>query len=203
VRIEVPADWMIVETESFSSKAYGYRFYPNKVKGEGFFMACLRKRSGHSGVAFIQDKLEHAGSADRKILSEWVKDPDEFVFILKNDSYLAVPMNLLSDFNFINKNLSLRKSGTRIGNLIRNKLNPDHELAMSMIQHKDIPSVSLNYHEAICFLRKETMELKTGLQGWILIKYNNIPLGFMKCMPNRANNYYPSDWRIRTESPFK
>lgn len=203
VRIEVPESWNIVETESESAKAFGYRFYPDKVKGEGFFMGCLRKKSGFSGGMLQSEKLEMAGTADRKVLSEWVKDADAFAFILKNESYMAVPHNLLSDFNCINKDLSLRKSGTRIGELIRGKLNPDHELAMSLILDKNIPSLAIHYNDAIRYLRKETIEHTAGLQGWVLIMYNDLPLGFMKCMPNRANNYYPSDWRIRSESPFK
>jgi 16S rRNA C967 or C1407 C5-methylase (RsmB/RsmF family)/NOL1/NOP2/fmu family ribosome biogenesis protein len=203
VRIELPANWHIVETMSDVANAYGYRFYPDKVKGEGFFMGCLRKKSGFSGDVINQDKSDMAGSADRKILSEWVNDADEYAFILKNESYMAVPLNLLKDFNHISHNLSLRKSGTRVGNLIRGKLNPDHELAMSQIRHDHIPSLAINYSEAIRFLKKEPFETKASLQGWVLIFYNNLPIGFLKCMPNRANNYYPSDWRIRSESPFK
>jgi 16S rRNA C967 or C1407 C5-methylase (RsmB/RsmF family)/NOL1/NOP2/fmu family ribosome biogenesis protein len=203
VRIEVPANWNIVETMSDSNSAYGYRFYPDKVKGEGFFLGCLRKKSGFSGGILHDDKSDMAGTADRKVLSEWVKDADTFAFILKNESYMAVPHNLLSDFNTINRELSLRKSGTRIGNLIRGKLNPDHELAMSLIYNQHIPSLTIDFYEAIHYLRKETIEATPGLHGWIMVLYNSLPLGFLKCMPNRVNNYYPSDWRIRSESPFK
>jgi 16S rRNA C967 or C1407 C5-methylase (RsmB/RsmF family)/NOL1/NOP2/fmu family ribosome biogenesis protein len=203
VRIELPANWQIVETVSDLAKAYGYRFYPDKVKGEGFFMGCLRKKSGFSGGVIHHDKSDMAGSADRKVLSDWVKNAYEFAFILKNESYMAVPQNLLPDFNCISHNLSLRKSGTRVGALIRGKLNPDHELAMSQVCNDSIPSVEINYAEAIRFLRKESVEIKARLQGWVLMSYNELPIGFLKCMPNRANNYYPSDWRIRSESPFK
>jgi 16S rRNA C967 or C1407 C5-methylase (RsmB/RsmF family)/NOL1/NOP2/fmu family ribosome biogenesis protein len=203
VRIEVPANWNIVETISDSNGAYGYRFYPDKVKGEGFFMGCLRKKSGFSEGSFHSEKSEMANAADRKVLSEWVEDADNFAFILKNESYMAVPLNLLPDFNSINGNLSLRKSGTRIGNLIRGKLNPDHELAMSLIHNQQIPSLTIDFSEAIRYLRKETIVPETGIQGWVMMLYNNLPLGFLKSMPNRANNYYPSDWRIRSESPFK
>jgi len=203
VRIELQDKWQIVETVSEGKQAYGYRFYPDKVKGEGFFMGCLRKKSEFSGGVVHHDKSEMAGSTDRKILSEWVKDADEYAFILKNESYMAVSLKLLPDFNFISQNLSLRKSGTRVGNLIRGKLNPDHELAMSQIRHDNIPSLAINYEEAIRFLKKEPIEIKASLQGWVLVFYNALPIGFLKCMPNRANNYYPSDWRIRSESPFK
>ena len=43
VRIPINDDWGIVESQSDQHKAYGYRFYPGKVQGEGLFAACLRK----------------------------------------------------------------------------------------------------------------------------------------------------------------
>ena len=37
----------IVETER------GYRFWPDKVKGEGFFIACFRKNDGDNEEAYL------------------------------------------------------------------------------------------------------------------------------------------------------
>ncbi|MGH2643700.1 MAG: methyltransferase RsmF C-terminal domain-like protein, partial [Chitinophagaceae bacterium] len=36
-------DWNIVETISPISRAKGYRFYPSKLRGEGFFLSCFKK----------------------------------------------------------------------------------------------------------------------------------------------------------------
>ena len=143
-----------------------------------------------------------ASAADRNLLAEWIKDAGGFAFLRKDEDYMAVPMGLLDDYSVISANLSLRKSGTRVGNIIRGKLNPDHELAMSIIHHPEIPTVAVNYADAIKYLRKETFELGAGQQGWLLVAYETLPLGLLKSMPNRANNYYPADWRIRSESPF-
>ena len=35
--------WNIVASKAEGSNAIGYRFYPNKLKGEGFYMAAFRK----------------------------------------------------------------------------------------------------------------------------------------------------------------
>ena len=40
--------WGIVETVSDRKNMYGYRFYPDKIKGEGFFIACIRKKEAAS-----------------------------------------------------------------------------------------------------------------------------------------------------------
>jgi len=155
VKVDLPAEWGIVEAMSDVHNAYGYRFYPDKLKGEGFFMACLRKRKTADSVSSKNIKPDFATAADQKILSEWVSESHRFAFIIKQDAHLAVPMELLEDYALLSGNLSLRKSGTRIGNLIRGKLNPDHELAMSSILHPDIPKVPVDYTDAIRYLRKE------------------------------------------------
>ncbi len=36
-------------------------------------------------------------------------------------------------------------------------------------------------------------------QGRVLICYRNVPLGFVNHLGKRANNCYPSGWRIRME----
>ncbi len=40
--LSIDPAWGIVEVQS-ETKAAGYRFFPDQVKGEGFFLACFRK----------------------------------------------------------------------------------------------------------------------------------------------------------------
>ncbi|HAP01108.1 MAG TPA: hypothetical protein DCQ93_04195, partial [Bacteroidetes bacterium] len=34
-------------------------------------------------------------------------------------------------------------------------------------------------------------------KGWLLAQYENHPLGWLKSLGNRMNNYFPTEWRIR------
>jgi NOL1/NOP2/sun family putative RNA methylase len=43
IPIPLKTEWGILETLSDQHKCFGYRFYPHKVKGEGFFIAAFRK----------------------------------------------------------------------------------------------------------------------------------------------------------------
>jgi 16S rRNA C967 or C1407 C5-methylase (RsmB/RsmF family) len=45
VPLTVPAEWNIVETKI--ADAVGYRFFPDKVKGEGFFISIFRKNNSN------------------------------------------------------------------------------------------------------------------------------------------------------------
>jgi 16S rRNA C967 or C1407 C5-methylase (RsmB/RsmF family) len=53
IQYQVKKEWNIIETIA-ESNAYGYRFYPDKLKGEGFFIAAFRKE----GVAADNDRHE-------------------------------------------------------------------------------------------------------------------------------------------------
>src|ERR1700757_2132543 len=46
-QLKISGDWGIVETRSDAHKAFGYRFFPHLARGEGFFLACFRKKSNN------------------------------------------------------------------------------------------------------------------------------------------------------------
>ena len=59
-RIQVPQDWNIVATESPIQHAQGFRFYPDKVKGEGFFISVFQKQETTTTNYYSEDvKLIH------------------------------------------------------------------------------------------------------------------------------------------------
>ena len=61
------------------------------------------------------------------------------------------------------------------------------------------PHVSLDYADAVGYLRKEAAPLPDDTQrGFVVVCYKNSPLGFAKNIGNRANNLYPQEWRIKS-----
>ena len=198
VGIGVSPGWGIAESISEKTGSIGYRFYPDRLQGEGFFLAAMRKEHGRemdpSSMKPVVSTIPKGTD-----ISEWVEAPAGFLFQQKEEDLIAVPEALSMEHALLTKHLHLRKSGTRLGKLIRGRLNPDHELAMSIMRHPSIPSTSLNYDDAIRYLRKDVFIPDSPVQGWNLMTYGGLPLGFMKCMVSRANNYYPADWRIRSE----
>ena len=53
--------------------------------------------------------------------------------------------------------------------------------------------------QALHFLKKENLWEADWQRGWTLATFENLPLGWMKVMDNRSNNYLPTNWRIRME----
>ena len=53
--------------------------------------------------------------------------------------------------------------------------------------------------QAIAFLRTEALYLPDSPKGFLLICYQNRPLGWVKNIGSRSNNLYPEHWRIRMQ----
>lgn len=76
---------------------------------------------------------------------------------------------------------------------------PNHSLAMlSNLNRDTFPMVDVSEEQAIAYLRTEALQLPADTpKGYMIITYQGHPLGFVKNIGNRANNLYPTEWRIR------
>ncbi len=83
-----------------------------------------------------------------------------------------------------------------MGTLIRGELIPGHELAVSNIINESIPRLDVEKETALQYLRREAIETVPGKKGWILLTHMQLPVGWIKVIANRINNYYPASWRI-------
>ena len=83
-----------------------------------------------------------------------------------------------------------------MGKIAGKDLIPDHSLALSTLVNPAISSIELDRDLALQYLRKEEIRVSDIPTGWTIARYNNHPLGWIKVLPNRTNNYYPKEWRI-------
>lgn len=194
LRLDIPVAWNILETTA--GQQFGYRFWPYRVRGEGFFLSCLRKLDGESRpTTKLRNKPDLASTREKEILRKWL-DIYAFDFIKNNNTVYAWPGPLVHDFGFLLSNLRVVYSGTIIGGMMRDKLVPDHALAMSNLALPSVPSVNLSLNESIDYLQRKDLHLDTGQTGWHLVKYDGYSLGWINVLPNRINNYYPKELRI-------
>ncbi|MBC8033700.1 MAG: RNA methyltransferase [Chitinophagaceae bacterium] len=202
IRLTVPDHTGIVETIS-EKGAYGYRFYPDKVKGEGLYITALRLSAGASAggttartVSSSRGKFERPLPAEEAIVKQWLKDAGNYRFIKFKNEVLAIPAAWGEDERALLASIYIKKAGTKIGEIINGALVPDHQLAVSGMVAEGIAALDLNEEDAIRYLKKETIHLRAGVKGWMLVRYRGMALGWVKALPNRVNNYYPKDWRI-------
>lgn len=199
--LPLPLDpsWQIVTTLSDKRKCEGYRFYPDKIKGEGFFLACFRKGMEAARLPRQRDKLTPLPRRERDKLQPWIRDMAPLYFLEHQGEVLIFPQTIAPAVSVLQQQLYLRKAGVKAGQLAGNTLLPDHQLAMSTLLTDTVPQVALNLEQALQYLRKEDPAVPTPVKGWALMQYDHMPLGWAKILPNRINNYYPKELRILKE----
>ena len=202
IRYHLKNEWGIIETDSPAHHAPGYRFYPDKVKGEGFFIAAFKKREVEPVDIKKQtfNKTNHKpqllSKTELENMRSYFNNMDALSLIKWKEEILAIPTFMLDDVFLLQSVLYLKKAGVKIGSMIRNELIPDHEFALSLLVADAIPAVTVDKETALQYLRRQDINIDTSLKGWALIKFQQTALGWVKILPNRINNYYPKGWRI-------
>ncbi len=193
--LSFPSEWGI------ATQKLGYQCFPHRVRGEGFFMACLRK-TGEQPIAAATTNppkdWQRLTSRELPIVQAFFSKPADFEFYRKpQGEVVALPKAQLDTLFTVASALRKRSIGIEIGELKKQDLVPSHALALSNDLHPDLPKADLERDEALLFLKKENLWKPEWQRGWTLASYGGLPLGWMKVLDNRSNNYLPMDWRIR------
>jgi 16S rRNA C967 or C1407 C5-methylase (RsmB/RsmF family)/NOL1/NOP2/fmu family ribosome biogenesis protein len=196
IQLKLEEEWAIVETQSEQHKAYGYRFWPDKIKGEGFFIAAFRKNDGDpSNYKSRKNYLKKVTNKDAAIVLNYINEDDWLIFNHK-ENIRVINNKWRNDISILQENLHIRKAGINLGEIMQNELIPHHELALSTIIKNAVQKIDFTKEEALQYLHKREIQPDNKYKGWTLSTYKNYPLGWLKFLHNRVNNYYPINWRI-------
>lgn len=133
-------------------------------------------------------------------LHGWLTAPDEYEFLTTGGSVGVFSKGLLAELSALRSSLRIVQAGISVAELKGKDWLPAHALAMSSVLNQTaFVCEEIGYGQAISYLRKEAVMLpETAPRGIVLLTYKQIPLGFVKNIGNRANNFYPQEWRIRS-----
>ena len=170
----------------------GYLFVPGMVRGEGQFVAALRKTAPGSRVSSFRTKGGGAtlpdGLLDRPCTLR-----------LRGDTVIALPEAIAADAAALDS-LHPLSVGTAAGRFKGRDFIPSADLALSLLLAPDaFPSVSLDREKALAFLHRDTLVLPGAPKGFVRVDYDGLPLGFVKNLGQRCNNLHPADRRIRMD----
>lgn len=175
----------------------GFRFYPHQIKGEGFFISVLRKNNGDEDFSSRKEKIKGVNHSHQKYLNDFLDAPEKFLPFAKDETLYALPEFHQHDLFLLMKLFYVRQAGIAMGKIVREKLLPDHALAVNC-HLKDIPVYdTADKESALRYLRGEPLPVDGN--GWQLVRYNNHALGWMKALGGRSNNYYPTALRIKMQ----
>lgn len=180
-----------------------YRFLPGKVRGEGLFVSVVRK-NGQSTTAKAKNKARRTDNKKSPFnipagLSKWLTESDIMEIYSDDDRVTAFPMKYIPLLNAVKQRVDVIHEGVLLGNMKGKDIVPSQSLAMSQILNLDsFPRCEVNKPDALHYLHGDAFTLPEGTErGFVLLTYENSPLGFVKNIGNRSNNLYPAAWRIR------
>ena len=201
--LEVATDkeWNITPSLLDGFEAPVYRFIPGLTRGEGLFMAALRKGNEAMPQRPRKDRKAHPGGKGKTRLPVNINDwlPEGFVPIAEGDRLYALPYDLVKDYEMlVGGRIRVVKAGVNVGIVKGRDFVPDIDLALcSCLASDAFPRHDVGLDTALAYLRRETIILPEGTdRGYVIITYRGHPLGFVKNIGSRANNLYPQEWRI-------
>lgn len=198
IALDLPQSWGIVENDR------QYHFYPHRLRGEGFFLAALRKNEAPAPRLSLPTSfrsLKPLPKAQLPEMQKWMGQSADFrYFLTPAGDVLALPAALEAHYLLLDKHLKNKWFGVRVGQFKGKDFAPDHALALSTAVSEELPRIDLSKEQALLFLKKETFDLPPEApKGWALAAYRGLALGWIKVLPNRMNNYLPAERRIRME----
>jgi 16S rRNA C967 or C1407 C5-methylase (RsmB/RsmF family)/NOL1/NOP2/fmu family ribosome biogenesis protein len=181
---------------------FGYGFYPGQVRGEGFFIAAVRKTSNQEKLKIKSQKRSDLllTSNDIRIANDWANFSKERLFRW-GDEVFEVPC-AMDEYLNLYRNLKIVKAGTKIFTVKNTSYLPSHEVALSAgLKKEAFPCVDLDLSSALKYMKRDTLIIKNAIKGWNVVTYKGVNIGFINNLGNRINNYFPVEWRIRMDLP--
>lgn len=195
------------ESLGMEGSAWGTHFFPHRARGEGFFLALLQKDAA-ALPAFHRKKQKQAKGvpqvpSDAVSLLKWLDAPQDYTLYMSDDECLYALRQPVVDGVRQILATPLRthvwKTGVMLARRKGNKWQPAAALALSTVLDPEaFPRAELSLAEALDYLRREAIVLPADTpRGYVLVCYDGHPLGFVNNLGTRANNLYPTEWRIR------
>jgi 16S rRNA C967 or C1407 C5-methylase (RsmB/RsmF family)/NOL1/NOP2/fmu family ribosome biogenesis protein len=199
VSLKLEASWGVEEVKN--GNVLGYRCYPHRVNGEGFFLAIVRKKSHEPAKSFrLKNNVTLISKKANEALHDWMM-PHNHTFVQLDEYILSVSTPFLSALNTLFHLLKPVIRGTAVATQKHDKFIPEHALALSVHVNTDrFKKLYLTYEEALAYLRKDVLTIGEGEKGFALVMYEGVPLGWVNLLGNRLNNLYPAGWRIMMRS---
>lgn len=154
---------------------------PGFVKGEGQFVSALIKNTGVDG--FRLSGKPAVGAAEKR----------------KGNLLIHIPGSIVREVAALEP-LRPIQTGVAKGELKGRDLVPSADWALSLaLPDGAYPVADLDRETALRFLHRDSIFLKDAPKGFVLVRFEGHPLGFVKNLGSRCNNLHPQGRKIKMD----
>ena len=187
------------------------RIYPHRQRGEGHFVARLKKdgivipRQSILQSGLAQDGSDRRGKKGKK-KAEKAASTDAWTGYetfakqylcceltgcrqMFGDQLYLVPQEM-TDL----RGMKVLRPGLHLGTDKKNRFEPSHALALALRADQVTQICETDQPEQ--YLRGMTLSCDPSLDGWVLVIYQGMPLGWGKASRGVVKNHYPKGLRI-------
>ena len=176
----------------------GLQFVPGTTRGEGLFVALLRKNGAAEPVRRKSDRPNRmVKKCDCRLLVDGFNSYN--ITTSSGEQIIkGYPAALEADIRFLEGALRVIRSGIAVATVKGKDIIPSAALALSTAMASDAyPSVEIDLDQALAYLRLQPVVLQDAPRGFVLLRYKGVAQGFVKNLGNRCNNLFPAAWRLR------
>lgn len=169
------------------------RCYPHHYRGEGHFIALLRK-PGNSPRKVVRPMKPQVRPADLKVLKAFYQETLNKkvpAYIIENNGHLYAIKKNFPEL----KGIRVLRNGLYLGEVRKNRFIPSYSLALTLTKEdvKRSYDYSCDSEEIKKYIHGETLE-GTGNKGFGVIFVDGYPLSFYK-ESNQVKNLFPKGLR--------
>jgi len=186
------ADWV---SEPAARIENTIRIWPQRVQGEGHYLAVLRKTDGEEK----QGRRKYPKTvSDQKLLKSFfdfaedtLQETPKGEFLLFGDQLYIIPREMLAL-----DQLKVIRPGWHLGTIKKNRFEPSHALALALKgdQVKRVWSLEKDARDMLAYLKGESLTAD-GPKGWYLIEVDGYSIGWGKLSDHVLKNHYPKGLR--------
>lgn len=178
--------------------------YPHQFKGEGHFVAQVRKAAGRMDsdgdisaaceTVFLPAE-QCLSRPDKALLAAYAAFCNAFSRKMPQANAQFGDMLIYAPELPPLKGLKVLRAGLQLGSAKGKVFLPDHALAMGLPTNDAYPVVAVDEAQAAAYQRGETLPAPEGFSGYCLVTLDGLALGFGKVSDGQVKNHYPKGLR--------
>lgn len=177
---------------------YARRFYPHISRGEGQFLALMRKNSSISSTKVCKSSLKTLTKQENEVVQKFFKESfshlPEAKLVKHGANILLIPENAPPIPEY-----SVFMAGVLVGEIQKDRLIPSHQLFSAYGENFVVRvELSEDYDRLEAYLNGEEIDAPEDAKGgWCVITYKGSSLGGGKISGGKIKNHYPKGLRNR------